>query len=148
MAGKKASDTLDAAREAGASSSSPLLGDREAVATVAVHDIASASTFYENTLGLTRIASEGSDAFAYRTGSSTLLIYASQYAGTNRATAVTWVVGSDVDAVVRALKARGVTFEHYDLPDTRREGDVHVSGSMRVAWFKDPDGNIHALVSG
>jgi hypothetical protein len=29
-----------------------------------------------------------------------------------------------------------------------RQGDVHVAGSMKAAWFKDPDGNIHALVSG
>jgi hypothetical protein len=41
-----------------------------------------------------------------------------------------------------------VRFEHYDLPGMRREGDVHVAGAMRAAWFKDPDGNIHALVSG
>ena len=56
---------------------------------------------------------------------------------------------SDLDAIVRDLrKAKGVTFEHYDLPDTRREGDVHVSGETRVAWFKDPDGNILSLVNG
>jgi IS30 family transposase len=46
------------------------------------------------------------------------------------------------------LKAKGVTFEHYDLPDTRREGDVHISGHMKIAWFKDPDGNILNIVSG
>jgi hypothetical protein len=69
----------------------------------------------------------------------------SQYAGTNKATAVTWDAGKDVDRLVQALKARGVTFEKYDLPDTTREGDVHVSGKRRLAWFKDPDGNIHAL---
>jgi catechol 2,3-dioxygenase-like lactoylglutathione lyase family enzyme len=125
-----------------------MLGDRQTVATVAVRDMAAASKFYERTLGLTRIASEGSGAFAYRTGNSTLLVYVSEYAGTNRATAVTWVIGDDVDAVVRALKSKGMIFERYDLPDTRHEGDVHVSGSRRVAWFKDPDGNIHALVSG
>jgi hypothetical protein len=38
-----------------------------------------------------------------------------------------------------------VTFEHYQLPDTVRKGDIHVSGQIRNAWFKDPDGNIHAL---
>ena len=53
----------------------------------------------------------------------------------------------DVDDVVRTLKRKGVKFEHYDLPDTRREGDVHVSGDMKVAWFKDPDGNILSVAS-
>jgi hypothetical protein len=46
---------------------------------------------------------------------------------------------------VEALKRKGLTFEHYDLPETKRQGDVHVAGSTRVAWFKDPDGNIHNL---
>ena len=122
-----------------------MLGDREAVATVAVRDLAAASRFYEETLGLTRVASRDSAAYTYRTGSTTLLVYESRYAGTNQATAVTWVVG-DVDAEVRTLAAKGVRFERYDMPNTHHEGDVHVSGDMRVAWFKDPDGNIHAIV--
>jgi hypothetical protein len=41
-----------------------------------------------------------------------------------------------------------VRFEHYDLPKLHLEGDVHVGGDMRVAWFTDPDGNIHSIVSG
>ena len=49
---------------------------------------------------------------------------------------------------MRTLKGKGVRFEHYDLPDTTREGDVHVSGDIRVAWFKDPDGNILSLFQG
>ena len=48
---------------------------------------------------------------------------------------------------VRTLKETGVSFEHYDLPDMTRRGDVHVSGEMKAAWFKDPDGNILAVVS-
>jgi hypothetical protein len=40
-----------------------------------------------------------------------------------------------------------VTFEHYDLPNMTLKGDVHVSGGMKAAWFKDPDGNILAVVS-
>jgi hypothetical protein len=48
---------------------------------------------------------------------------------------------------VRTLKAKGVTFERYDMPNTRHEGDVHVAGDMRVAWFKDPDGNILSVAS-
>jgi hypothetical protein len=58
------------------------------------------------------------------------------------------VVGEEVDAVARALKAKGVAFEHYDMPDMKREGDVHVGGGIRVAWFKDPDGNILSIVNG
>lgn len=82
----------------------------------------------------------------FRSGNTTLNVYQSEYAGTNKATAVTWTV-DNVEAVVRALKAKGVTFEHYDMPGMSREGDVHVGGSIEVAWFKDPDGNILNIAS-
>jgi hypothetical protein len=48
---------------------------------------------------------------------------------------------------VRMLKAKGVNFEHYDLFGMSRQGDVHVCEDMKVAWFKDPDGNILNIVS-
>ena len=63
------------------------------------------------------------------------------------ATAVTWAVGDDVEGVVRDLKAKGVKFEHYDMPEMKREGDIHIGGDMKVAWFKDPDGNILNIVN-
>ena len=51
-------------------------------------------------------------------------------------------MGDDLEPSLADLEAKGVAFEHYDLPGTTREGDIHVSGRMRVTWFKDPDGNI------
>ena len=125
-----------------------MLGNKDAVATVAVRNLDAARKFYEGTLGLKVVGTEGDEVIAFRSGASTLFVYRSQYAGTNRATAVTWVVGEEVDAVARALKAKGVAFEHYDMPDMKREGDVHVGGDIRVAWFKDPDGNILSIVNG
>jgi catechol 2,3-dioxygenase-like lactoylglutathione lyase family enzyme len=125
-----------------------MLGSKDAMATIAVKDLDVASRFYEGTLGLKRTATEGSEAIVYGSGKSTVLVYRSRYAGTNKATAATWDVGNDVEAVVQALKAKGVVFEHYDLPDTIRKGDVHVAGKTKVAWLKDPDGNILALGNG
>jgi catechol 2,3-dioxygenase-like lactoylglutathione lyase family enzyme len=124
-----------------------MLGSKNVTATVAVRDLEAAARFYEGTLGLQRVATEGSEAIVYKTGDSTLLVYRSRFAGSNQATASTWDLGPDIDGVVQALRARGVRFEHYDLPEMTREGDVHVAGRMRVAWFKDPDGNVHALSS-
>ena len=89
---------------------------------------------------------ENEEVLAFKTGQSTLFVYRSQYAGTNKATAVTFVA-EEVDDLVRKLKGRGVTFEHYDLPNMTRQGDIHVAGSMRTAWFKDPDGNIFSVVT-
>ena len=125
-----------------------MLAQRDAAATVAVSDLKRASRFYEETLGLSRVHEENEEAITYRTGSSTLLVYRSQYAGTNQASAVTWLMGNELDVTVKKLKEKGVRFERYEMPDTRHDGDVHVAGDTRVAWFKDPDGNIHALVNG
>ena len=123
-----------------------MLGSSNATATVAVKDLDAARKFYEDTLGLKRVHAEESEAITYEAGSSTLLVYRSQFAGTNEATAVTWLLDDGLEDLVEALRAKGVRFERYDLPGTRREGDIHVAGDTRVAWFKDPDGNIHALV--
>ena len=126
-----------------------LLGTKKAAATVAVKSVEAAKKFYEDTLGLKRDDSRGTGVLAYQSGDSTLLVYESQFAGTNKATAVTWVVGDhDIEGVVEALRAKGVRFEHYDMPGMKREGDLHVAGRMKAAWFKDPDGNILCVVSG
>lgn len=125
-----------------------MLGNKDVAANVAVRNMETARKFYEGTLGLEPVDSEGAELVAYRSGRSILNVYRSRYAGTNQATALTWVVGSDVEGVVRKLKARGVKFEHYDMPGMKLEGDVHVGGDMKIAWFKDPDGNILNLASG
>lgn len=123
-----------------------MLGLADAVATIAVKNLPAAAEFYEKKLGLKKVSSEGDQAFLYQSGSSKVLVYASQFAGTNKATAATWVV-DDVDGAVRDLKGKGVTFERYDFPNVSHEGDVHVFGKRRNAWFKDPDGNILAVVN-
>jgi catechol 2,3-dioxygenase-like lactoylglutathione lyase family enzyme len=124
-----------------------MLGSKDAVANIAVKDLETAKRFYEGTLGLKPIDSEDDELVVYKSGNTVLNVYRSQYAGTNKATAVTWSVGDDVEGVVRALKAKGVSFEHYDMPGAKLEGDVHVFGDMKVVWFKDPDGNILNLVN-
>lgn len=125
-----------------------MLSDKEAIAMIAVKDLKAAAKFYQDTLGLTPIASEGDEVITYRSGSSAINVYHSQYAGTNKATAVVWNVGDDIEAVVDRLKSKGVVFEHYDMPGLTVKGDVHIGGDMKVAWFKDPDGNILSVVSG
>jgi len=122
-----------------------MLSNTDAIATVAVKNLETAKKFYEGTLGLTKVM-ENEEVVAFKTGDSTLFVYRSQYAGTNKATGVTFV-SEEVDELVRTLKGRGVSFAHYDLPRMTRQGDVHVAGQMKTAWFKDPDGNIFSLVT-
>jgi catechol 2,3-dioxygenase-like lactoylglutathione lyase family enzyme len=124
-----------------------MLGDKKAVATLAVKDLALARTFYEGKLGLEPVDTQGSEAVTYKSGSSTVIVYRSQYAGTNKATAANWLVGKDIEKIVAALAERGVPFEHYDLPEMTRTGHIHSAGDFKAAWFKDPDGNIIALMN-
>jgi len=119
-----------------------MLGNFNAVANIAVKNLGIARRFYEDTLGLSAADTDCEDLIAYRSGNTRINVYQSSYAGTNQATAVTWALGGDIERVVGALKEKGVRFEHYDMPGTKLEGDVHVMDKMKVAWFKDPDGNI------
>ncbi len=121
-----------------------MLKDKNSSAIVAVKDLDRAKTFYSDVLGLNLADTSNEGMLGYRTGNTWLTVYQSDFAGTNQANAVTWDVGVELDDIVEGLKARGVTFEHYD--DMGRQGDIHVCGSMRLAWFKDPDGNILHLV--
>jgi glyoxalase/bleomycin resistance protein/dioxygenase superfamily protein len=125
-----------------------MLTDSDAMATIAVRDMAVARNFYEGKLRFKRAAGNEQGVATYRSGKSTVLVYESQYAGTNKATSATWSVGEALEAVVQSLKEAGVEFEHYDLPGARREGDIHLFGNFKAAWFKDPDGNILHVNSG
>ena len=124
-----------------------MLGDKEAIATIAVKDLTVARKFYEEVLGLKIARTTGSEALTFKTGRSELIVYRSQYAGSNKATAVNWRVGQEIESIVSALAAKGVAFEHYDMPGLTLKGDVHAFGEFKTAWFKDPDGNIISLMS-
>jgi catechol 2,3-dioxygenase-like lactoylglutathione lyase family enzyme len=119
-----------------------MLKDHDSSAIVAVSDLERARTFYTDLLGLPEIEDgPGEGVLVYATGATRLVAYASEFAGTNRANVVVWGVGGDFDAVVAALEAKGAAFEHY--PGLGRiEGNVHHVGAMKLAWLKDPDGNI------
>ena len=125
-----------------------MLNDREAIAMIAVKDIQRAARFYEETLGLRKLASEGEEVITYQSGASKLNVYHSEFAGTNKATSVVWNVGDEIESIAADLKAKGVTFEHYDLPGLTLKDDIHDGGGMKVAWFRDCDGNILSIVSG
>jgi catechol 2,3-dioxygenase-like lactoylglutathione lyase family enzyme len=124
-----------------------MLKDHDSSAIVAVSDLGRARGFYEGLLGLEAVdqgAEEG--VMVFRTGNTQLVVYESAHAGTNRANAVVWGVGGELDAIVAGLEARGVDFEHY--PDIGRlEGNVHVASGAKLVWLKDPDGNILHIAS-
>ena len=85
-----------------------MLGETNAVAMVAVKNLGAARKFYENTLGLKAISTEGEEVVTYKSGGTLLNVYRSEFAGTNKATSVTWDVGKNVEEEAKALKAKGV----------------------------------------
>lgn len=120
-----------------------MLGETSSSAIVGVSDIDRSRRFYRDMLGLELLADADGPVIVFRTGATRLVVYASNEAGGNRANAVVWDAGADFGAIVAALQARGVVFEHYpDMEGVTLEGDVHAAGSLRMVWFKDPDGNI------
>jgi catechol 2,3-dioxygenase-like lactoylglutathione lyase family enzyme len=124
-----------------------MLKDKAVAATLAVSDLDRAGEFYEQTLGLEPVQ-ENPGGVVYRAGPSFLLVYPSDYAGTNQATGATWAVGDDLDAVVEDLRGMGVTFEHYDLPDTTHEGDIINLADGGVSADGDVDPNDGIPLSG
>lgn len=123
-----------------------MLGKTDAIPMIAVTDLDRARTFYEGKLGLKTKDEWGGEGLTMESGDTLINVYKSEFAGTNKATALTFEV-DDAEREVKDLKEKGIFFEHYDLPGLTQQGDVHVGDhGFKTAWFKDPDGNILSLV--
>lgn len=123
-----------------------MLKDRNSSAIVAVADLDRARRFYEETLGLTVVDDRG-EVLTFATGGTHLVVYRSNEAGSNRANAVAWGVGDEIETIVADLRGKGVRFEQYDMDGVQFAEGLHRAGDFRMAWFKDPDGNILHLNS-
>ncbi len=124
-----------------------MLGNADATPMIAVTDLDRARTFYEGTLGLETKDEMGGEVLTVKSGDTLINVYRSEFAGTNKATALTFDV-DDIEGEVRELKDKGVFFEQYDMPGLERQGDLYVGEGIKTAWFKDPDGNILSLFEG
>ena len=118
-----------------------MLKDIDSAAIVAVKDISRARDFYQSKLGL-ELTQGDDNVLSFKTGKSTLVVYVSDFAGTNKANAVVWGVGDQIDGIVADLAAKGVTFEHYPDMGLDYKDGIHSSGDFKAVWLKDPDGNI------
>ena len=124
-----------------------MLGKADATPMIAVRDLDRARTFYEQTLGL-RAVDDFGEGFVVRSGDTEFNVYRSEFAGTNKATALTFEV-DDLESEVGDLKEKGIFFEKYDVEGLTPKGDIFEGeGGFKTAWFKDPDGNILSLAEG
>jgi catechol 2,3-dioxygenase-like lactoylglutathione lyase family enzyme len=125
-----------------------MLGKADATPMIAVSNLDRARSFYEDKLGLETKDEWGGEGATLKSGDTLINLYRSAFAGTNKATALTFEV-DDIDKEVGELKEKGIFFEHYDLPGLEPRGDLYVGEKgFKTAWFKDPDGNILSLVEG
>ncbi|MCW2739883.1 MAG: Glyoxalase/bleomycin resistance protein/dioxygenase [Blastococcus sp.] len=119
-----------------------MLNDSKVEANIPASDLVRARDFYADKLGMTPSEEFGGEALAYRTaGGTTFNIYRTEYAGQAGHTIAQWHV-SDIESEVHDLKAKGVSFEVYDLPGVQWDGEIaSMAGMGRAAWFKDSEGN-------
>jgi predicted enzyme related to lactoylglutathione lyase len=119
-----------------------MLNDSRVEANVPASDLARAKAFYADKLGLTPTEEFGEEALLYRTaGGTSFNLYRTDYAGQAGHTIAQWHV-ADIEAEVRDLKAKGISFEVYDMPGVQWDGEIaSMEGLGRAAWFKDSEGN-------
>jgi catechol 2,3-dioxygenase-like lactoylglutathione lyase family enzyme len=121
-----------------------MLSKFQAVTTLVVTDVDRAKGFYEEQLGLTLIEETPAGCrFGAGKGSQLTIRRGQPPAGGQ--TVMHFEV-DDIEAVVRDLTSRGVTFEEYEAPKTVNY--IAQFGPVRGAWFKDPGGNVLGLREG
>jgi catechol 2,3-dioxygenase-like lactoylglutathione lyase family enzyme len=113
---------------------------------IPVKDVARARKFYEGKLGF-KPRGENNGGVTYEFGKNTAcFLYPTPNAGTSKASQAFWYV-DDVEREVLELRERGVEFEQYDMPDIKTDKrGIATTRGVKQAWFKDPDGNIMALI--
>jgi catechol 2,3-dioxygenase-like lactoylglutathione lyase family enzyme len=107
---------------------------------VPTRDSLKARSFYEDKLGF-QFVSDDPFALVMKAGESSIRIAKAKDFTPAPYTVMGWEV-SDVEAVVKWLTQRGVAFEKYPFVQDRELGIWTTPGGDKVAWFKDPDGNV------
>jgi catechol 2,3-dioxygenase-like lactoylglutathione lyase family enzyme len=121
-----------------------MLGDSPLYVVIPVSNLDDARSFYEKVLGIPPVR-ESETEVLYRAGDTRFAVYPSQGAGSAQHTLGSFIV-EDIETVAAELRSRGVGFEEYDMPELKTVNGIARLGPDKVAWFKDPSGNILAVV--
>jgi catechol 2,3-dioxygenase-like lactoylglutathione lyase family enzyme len=113
----------------------------EIVAFVNIREWEPAEVFYRDVLGLPMVSKELPFALVFDAHGTMLRLAINPGAAPLAGTVLGWRVG-DIEAAVKDLAGRGVHFEHWDGMPQDELGIWNSPGGARVAWFKDPDGNV------
>ncbi len=121
-----------------------MLSAYASVTMIPAKDLQRTRRWYEDVLELSP-SSEDPTSVQYRSAGTTISLYETMGAGTAQHTLMGWTV-DDIERVVDGLAARGVMFEHYDMPGLKTDGKgIAAMDGERGAWFKDPEGNILSI---
>lgn len=120
-----------------------MLNQAKLVAFIPTIDFAKARSFYEGVLGL-RVVSEDPFALVFDANGTMLRVTNVQNFKPQPFTIAGWEV-ADIESAVASLAQRGVHFEQYGMPGQDERGIWNSPSGARVAWFKDPDGNVLSL---
>ena len=120
-----------------------MLSAAKIVAFVPTIDAAQARSFYESVLGL-HVVSEDPFALVFDANGTMLRVTSVQNFKPQQFTIVGWEV-TNIEEFVSRLSDRGVKFENYGMPGQDVRGIWKSPSGARIAWFKDPDGNVLSL---
>src|SRR6266498_5887014 len=120
-----------------------MLGSTELVAFVPTTDPARARAFYADTLGL-QLEAESPFAIVFRVNRTMLRVTVVEQLVPQPFTVLGWDV-PDIAATIRALAERGVACERFDGMEQDELGVWRAPSGARIAWFKDPGGNVLSL---
>jgi predicted enzyme related to lactoylglutathione lyase len=120
-----------------------MLTSAPVMATIPVVDIKRATKFYSETLGL-KVSKSGEGEAFLECGDKTML-YLFQRGATKADHTIAGFMVQDVEAEVKALRSKGVTFEEYDVPGLKTVNGIATVPGHKSAWFKDTEGNILAV---
>jgi len=123
-----------------------MLKNTKAFSGFSANDIPKAKQFYQDTLGLNVTENNGMLTLKFTNGAQVII-----YPKPNHTPATFTVLNfpvENVEKTVDELTAKGVKFEHYDMPQlkTDEKGIVRGNGGPTIAWFTDPAGNILSVL--
>jgi catechol 2,3-dioxygenase-like lactoylglutathione lyase family enzyme len=122
-----------------------VLGESKAFSGFSVHDVAAAKRFYGETLGL-EVTEDDGMLTLHLAGDRPVLVYPKRDHQPASYTVLNFPV-PDVERAVDDLTARGVRFQRYEgTPNETDEKGVFRGGGPLIAWFTDPDGNVHSVI--
>ena len=124
-----------------------MFSNSKAFFSFSVNDIKKAKEFYGQTLELEVSEDKEMGILDVKVGGGRAIIYPKPNHSPASFTILNFPV-NDLEASMDGLKKRGIHFEQYDLPNvkTDEKGIASGGGGPRIAWFKDPFGNILSVL--